>query len=236
MQVLAVMSGKGGVGKSFISANISLALAELGTPTGLLDLDFHGPSTPKMLGLSGALRVSGDKIIPLEGPHGLKVVSVGFMAPPEAPIIWRGPLKTGTILQLSSSVDWGDVQILVVDLPPGTGDEVITLSTIFRGADTLFVTTPSAVSADVVLRAINFAKKAGLNPRGIVENMAGLFNSNASELVSKRTNVPILARIPFDPRVEKAISMGKPFIDAFPDSDTAKSIFMLARALAEGSL
>ncbi len=232
MRALAILSGKGGVGKSFISANLALALRKLGKKAGLLDLDFHGPSAPEMLGMEQQdLKTRNGKIVPATGPNGVPVVSIAFMTSPDSPIIWRGPLKSKAIQQLARDVDWGETELLVVDLPPGTGDEAISTSTEFKGAETLFITTPSKISKNVVLRAVSFARKVGLRPKGIVENMSGLFESDATETLAETTGLPIIARIPFDARAEEALEQKKPFILAYPDSGTSKEIMKVAKTL-----
>ncbi len=219
---LIVISGKGGVGKSFISASLALLMALKGKKVGLFDVDLHGPSIPLMLGLRGS-HIYGDErgnLLPVLGPYGIKVISLEFlMTDPSKPLAWRGPLKTRAIHELLSKTKWNNLDYLIFDLPPGTGDEALTITQMIpRITGALIVTIPSVVSEAVVLKAINFCRELKIKILGIIENMAyytcpdsnknyPLFKTSSYKgLLAKETEV--LASLPFDPRVSEAIDQG----------------------------
>jgi ATP-binding protein involved in chromosome partitioning len=215
---IAVMSGKGGVGKSTVTANLVMALAMNGHKgkVGVLDADIHGPCIPKMLGLKGkSLKGKPDgSISPVSGNLGIKVASVDFMLPnDESPVIWRGPLKMQLIKQFISDIAWGELDYLIIDLPPGTGDEPLSVVQLIPDLDgVVIVTMPSEVSEAVVKKSVSFAKQANVPIIGIVENMSGfvcpdcgakinIFKAGAGKRISRDPSVPFLGTIPIDPQI-----------------------------------
>jgi Mrp family chromosome partitioning ATPase/predicted Fe-Mo cluster-binding NifX family protein len=221
---ILVLSGKGGVGKSTVAANLALSLSLQGRRTGLLDADFHGPSVPKMLGLEGRkLAMENDRILPVSLGE-LKVISVDFMLEQRTdPVIWRGPMKMNVIKQLLEEVAWGELDYLVIDSPPGTGDEPLSVAQLIPDpTGALIVTTPQDVSTSDVRRSISFCRAVDLPVLGVVENMAGLvcphcgesidlFGEGGGERMSSEMDVPFLGRIPIDPAIVKSGDTGKPF-------------------------
>ena len=242
---IAVISGKGGVGKSFVSTSIALTLAKKGYKVGLLDSDLHGPSIPKLLGLQGQKMSAGPPgIFPVDGPLGLKVVSIDFMLPSEnAPVIWRGPLKTGAIRQLLSMVMWGPLDFLVIDLPPGTGDEPLSIVQLIKDLDgTVIVTSPSDLARVVVKKAVAFAKQLKVPIIGIIENMSYLkcprcgevirvFGQGAGKKICKEMDVEFLGEIPIDPRISECTTRGKHFLECYPESDVARTVDTIAEKI-----
>ncbi|MCD6363836.1 MAG: Mrp/NBP35 family ATP-binding protein [Synergistetes bacterium] len=233
----AVMSGKGGVGKSTVSANLAVGLALEGKKVGILDLDIHGPNIPKLLGLEGALlSVEGDKIKPVSFGENLKVVSMAFLLKDKGmPVIWRGPLKMKAIGQFLSDVDWGELDYLIIDLPPGTGDEPLSLAQLLGKLDgAIIVTTPQEVALLDVEKAVNFARELNMPILGVVENMSGfkcphcgneinIFGKGGGEKAAREWNVPFLGRVPFDPRVVEWSDSGRSFLRTAPESEISKA-------------
>ena len=224
---IVVMSGKGGVGKSTVSVNLAASLAMAGYRVGLLDVDIHGPSVPQMLNLNNTgVMMDGDLILPQE-IGSLKVVSLGFMIDdPDGAIIWRGPMKIGVIKQFLSEVAWGELDYLIIDSPPGTGDEPLTVCQLMSDASAVIVTTPQQVAANDVAKSLNFCKQINMKVLGLVENMSGfvcphcgevteIFAGNAGETLSERFGVELLAKIPVDPCVAIGGDAGTPFIQRF---------------------
>ncbi|MEF3169114.1 MAG: Mrp/NBP35 family ATP-binding protein [Deltaproteobacteria bacterium] len=215
---IVVMSGKGGVGKSTVAATIARGLARRGRSVGLLDVDFHGPSLPRILGAVGKkAALKGDAIIPVQVEDRLSVMSLGFLLPDaKEAVIWRGPIKMNLIKQFLEDVDWGDLDYLVVDCPPGTGDEPLSvLQTLGSDAKAVIVTTPQAVAVDDVRRSITFCEKLGNAVLGVVENMSGfrcpgcgqvhdLFGTGGGKALADEMGVPFLGSIPLAPAIRLA--------------------------------
>jgi len=232
MKKIVVMSGKGGVGKSTVAANIAFSLAMKGNKVGLLDCDIHGPSIPKILGLEHVrgLEVVDGKLKPLE-LNGLKVVSIGFMLPSkDSPVVWRGPMKHTFIKQVLEDVNWGELDYLVIDCPPGTGDEVISVVQLAKPDVAVIVTTPQSVAIEDVRKAINFAKK-GIQKIFLIENMSGLicphcgkkidvFGSGGGKKLAEEMGVKFLGSVPLDPEIMKSCEDGQPFVKL--DMNSAK--------------
>ncbi len=237
-QKIIVMSGKGGVGKSTFSANLAIAFAVKGyeNKVGILDADIHGYSIPKMFNMiSQRMYQADDGILPAEGPLGIKVASVGFMIQDEdSPIIWRGPLKAQLIRQFLSDIVWGELEFLIVDLPPGTGDEPLSIAQDLPNPDgVVIVTIPSEVSEKVVRRSVGFAKALNLPIIGVVENMSGficpycgakvdIFGSGGGERIAKDLKIPFLGKIPLDVKINESGDKGLPFIVEKRDSEITK--------------
>ncbi len=244
---IVVLSGKGGVGKSTVSANLALSLAEKGYEVGLLDSDIHGPSIPKMLGLEDKKPGSSETgIAPILALPKLKVMSMGFLIPDkDAPVIWRGPLKMGAIKQLIGDVDWGNLDYLIIDLPPGTGDEPLSIAQLIPDNDgAVIVTTPQDIALVSVRKSINFVKKMNMPVIGIVENMSGfkcpycgknidLFKTGGGLKASKDFNIPFLGKIPIDPQIVETGDSGKTFAIKSENPDTAKSFKKIVENIEE---
>lgn len=241
--VIAVASGKGGVGKSTVAVNLAAALAQAGARCGLLDADFYGPSVPLMTGLrDGRLRTGADgRIRPIE-IHGLKIISIGFMVPEGEALMWRGAILHKVIHDFIHDVDWGECDYLIVDLPPGTGDVPLSLHQAipFRGA--LLVTTPQAVALADATRAAALCRELGIPLLGLIENMSGLvcphcrghvdlFTPGGAQDLSGQLGIPLLGRIPFDPQIGLCGDLGLPPVLAQPDSPIATAFREIARHL-----
>ena len=244
---LLVLSGKGGVGKSTVAVNLALALAKIGRRVGLLDVDIHGPSVPNLTGLDGgSVDFDGTALVPIRMAENLKVMSIGFllMAQTDA-VIWRGPLKYGVIRQFLSDVAWGSLDYLVIDCPPGTGDEPLSVAQLVgRPAEAVVVTTPQELAIADVRRCVTFCEKVSLPVAGILENMSGLlcpqcgaavdlFGAGGGERLAREMNVPFLGQVPIDPQVVIAGDRGVVFVDRFPDSPAAGAFVSLAGRLNE---
>jgi len=244
---LVVLSGKGGVGKSFITANLAAALAKKGFEVGVLDADIHGPSIPKMFGIHGQAIYAGPAgLLPIAGVGGVRVVSADLMLPDEdTALIWRGPLKTGFIRELLSMVAWGPLDFLLVDLPPGTGDEPLTIAQLIKDlSGAIVVTTPSDLTRIVVKKAITFCKQLNVPLLGVVNNMSHftcpvcgtkhyIFGQAGTSRLTEETGVRVLADIPIDPRINESVDNGVPFVLAYPESETARSLMDLAERVVE---
>ena len=236
--VILVLSGKGGVGKSTVSVNLAYALANKGNNVGLLDLDFHGPNIPKMLGIEDLRPAVLKKTIePVHVTGNLAVMSMAFLLPDTStPVIWRGPMKMGAIQQFLADVNWGSLDYLVVDLPPGTGDEALTIAQLapnVRGA--VIVTTPQDVAVLDAIKAAKFIEKLDLPVLGVIENMSGmvcphcggavdLFGTGGGRKAAEDLGVPFLGAIPLDPAMVKAGDEGRPFILRHADSLSWKAV------------
>ena len=235
---IAIISGKGGVGKTLVTVNLAVSLAMKGRNgrVGVFDADIHGPCVPKMLGMKGYhLEAGPPGIFPAFGPLNIRVVSMDFLLPSDdEPVIWRGPLKMGAIKQFLSEIVWGDLDYLLIDLPPGTGDEPLSVLQLIPNIDgVIIVTIPSDVSKDVVKKAISFARKMGAPIIGIVENMSSLvcphcgerievFGKSGGEKMAIDKEVPFLGSIPLDPRISIDSDSGIPFISEYRDSEAFK--------------
>jgi len=239
---IIVLSGKGGVGKSTVAANLAVSLSLAGKKVGLLDVDIHGPSIPKMMKLDGAGVQANDGVIQPVEKAGLKVMSIGFLLRErDDAVIWRGPMKANVIRQFLKDVDWGDLDYLVIDSPPGTGDEPLSVCQLAAPLDgAVVVTTPQDVATADVRKSITFCRQLKLPVLGVVENMSGfvcpkcgeltnIFKSGGGERMANEMGVPFLGRVPLDPAVGEACDDGKPFVYHFSRTETAK---VFARIIA----
>jgi Mrp family chromosome partitioning ATPase len=241
-KTIVVMSGKGGVGKSTVATNLALALAQKNHRVGLMDADIHGPNIPKMLGIEGAEFMSGSKgIHPVMYYPNLHVVSVAFMMKStDDAVIWRGPLKHSLIRQFVGDMEWSELDYLVIDLPPGTGDEPLSVAqTIPSVSGALIVTTPQDVALLDSRKSVTFARKLNIPVGGIVENMSGfqcphcgksidIFKTGGGERAANELNVPFLGRIPLDPTFVESGDSGKPYVEQYPTSEIANAFLALA--------
>lgn len=242
--VVLVMSGKGGVGKSTVATNLTMALAKLGHRVGLLDADIYGPSIPTMLGVSGRpVSTDGKKIEPLER-FGVKLMSIGFLLEdPKAAVIWRGPMLHGALQQFLKDVDWGDLDYLVLDLPPGTGDVALTLSQRVGISGCVMVTTPQAVATDDVFKSVSMCEKVNIKILGVVENMsyfvdtAGvkheLFGKGGGQAIADFAKAPLMGQLPIDPTVREWGDKGTPVVKASPESVVSQAFLQVAERLVE---
>ena len=242
--IILVMSGKGGVGKSSVATNLSLALSRSGFRVGLLDADIYGPSIPTMLGVAGRpFSVDGKRIEPLER-FGVKLMSMGFLLEdPKQAVIWRGPMLAGALQQFLGDVSWGALDFLVLDLPPGTGDVALTLSQRARVTGALVVTTPQQVATDDVFKSVSMCKKVNIAVLGVVENMsffvdtAGvrheLFGQGGGQSVADFAEAPLLGQVPLDPSVREWADKGTPVVQAAPSSNVARVFLSIAERLLE---
>ena len=245
---IAVISGKGGVGKSTVTVNLAMAFAMEGhkDKVGILDADIHGPCVPKMLGLKGHTLIGGPggMLFPVTGKLGIKVVSMDFLLPnDEAPVIWRGPLKMRVIQQFLSDVTWGDLDYLFVDLPPGTGDEPLSVMQLIPSMDgVVIVTMPSEVSQAVVKKAVTFAKQMDVPIIGIIENMSGficphchkeidIFKIGGGQKAAKDFGVPFLGKIPLDPNIVTTGDSGEPFLTTNASTEAAKAFVSIVEKI-----
>jgi ATP-binding protein involved in chromosome partitioning len=238
--IIAVGSGKGGVGKTTLAVNLAVALAKMGHKVGLLDADVYGPNVPLMLGVSGQPKMVGEnRIEPLEA-HGLKVISVGFLNPGDKPIIWRGPMLHQIIKQFLSMVDWGHLDYMVVDLPPGTGDIALSLVQNVPLTGAVVVSTPSDVSLQDARKAIEMFRQMKVDVVGVVENMSyfvcphcdhevDIFSRGGAEKMAQQYGVSFLGNVALDPEVRKSGDGGTPVVLGGENSPHAKSLFEFAR-------
>jgi len=241
--IIAVGSGKGGVGKTTLAVNLAVALSKLGHKVGLLDADVYGPNVPLMLGTSAQPKVLGDnRIEPLEA-YGLKVISVGFLNPGDKPLIWRGPMLHSIIRQFLGSVEWGKLDYLVVDLPPGTGDVALSLIQTVPLTGAIVVSTPSDVSLQDARKAIEMFRQMKVDIVGVVENMSyfvcphcnqeiDIFSRGGAEKTAREFGVAFLGNVLLDPDIRKAGDTGKPAVLAGEESRQAKSLYDFTRKVA----
>ncbi len=241
--VLAVFSGKGGVGKSTVSANLAVALSALGERVGLFDADLYGPSVPTLMGIKDRPRMVEGRILPLER-HGVKTMSVGFLVDENEPLIWRGPMITKGINEMLESADWGALDFLVLDLPPGTGDAPLGLAQDVRMDGTVAVTTPQSVALADVHRGIAAFRKLEVPVWGIIENMAyflcphcgeqtEIFGHGAGERESEREGIPLLGRLPLDPTLNQSGDDGVPIVSAQPQHPASLEFKRIAAQITD---
>jgi ATP-binding protein involved in chromosome partitioning len=242
--VVLVMSGKGGVGKSTVAANLALAISRMGYRVGLLDADMYGPSVPTMFGITGKPMSDGSRIKPLER-FGIKLMSIGFLLDdPKSAIVWRGPMLHGALVQFLKDVDWGDLDFLLLDLPPGTGDIALTLSQKVRASGAVMVTTPQEVALADVYKSVSMCQKVGIPITGVVENESyfvcdgcekrhEIFGSGGGQKIAEAAGAPLLGQLPLDPSVRKWGDAGTPVVQAAPGSEIAKAFVSVAERLIE---
>jgi ATP-binding protein involved in chromosome partitioning len=236
-RVIAVASGKGGVGKSTLTVNLAAAFMDLGQRTGILDADVYGHSIPHMLGVRQRPVVVDKMIVPpVKGE--LKLMSIGFFLDENAPVMWRGPMLHRALEQFLSDVHWGDLDMLLVDMPPGTGDVSISLGQLLPRAEAVVVTTPQPAAQQVAVRAAQMAQKTGMRLIGAIENMTYLvgsgeeiFGSGGGEALAEEIGAPLLGRVPLDPRLRECADDGEPLVAVEPDSDTSRAIREIAAAV-----
>jgi ATP-binding protein involved in chromosome partitioning len=227
-RVLAVASGKGGVGKSSLTANLAASLARLGHQVGILDADIYGHSIPHMLGIRQK-PVLVDKLMIPPVAHDLKLMSIGFFLDDNGPLMWRGPMLHRALEQFLQDVHWGELDVLVVDMPPGTGDVSISLGQMLPRAEAVVVTTPQALAQEVASRAAEMAKKTGMQVLGVVENMTSdVFGSGGGERLASELGVPLLGSVPLDARLRESGDAGVPLVVSDPGSEPARAIAEIA--------
>lgn len=222
--IIAIASGKGGVGKSTVSVNLSLTLAKQGFQVGLMDADIYGPNIPLMLGVPHDVRPGvseQEKMIPISA-QGIKMISMGILVPPDQPMVWRGPMLHSAVTQFLQKVEWGDLDFLIIDLPPGTGDVQLSLVQSVPLTGAVIVTTPQEVALMDVRKAVAMFRKTGVSILGVIENMSGeIFGRGGGEKAAVDFQVPFLGQIPLDGRIREGGDSGKPVVCRFPDSEAA---------------
>ena len=238
---IAVGSGKGGVGKSTVSVNVAVALAQSGARVGLMDADIYGPNIPTMMGIEKLPPPKAEKIIPAIA-YGVEVISMGLLVKPGQPLIWRGPMLNSAIRQFLSDVEWGELDYLIVDLPPGTGDAALSLAQALPLSGAVIVTLPQLVSLEDATRGLNMFKQLEVPILGVIENMSYLdlpdgtrmdiFGTGGGEQLAQATQVPFLGKVPIDQNVRIGGDSGKPIVVSYPDSAVAKAFISVAEAVA----
>jgi ATP-binding protein involved in chromosome partitioning len=240
--VIAIGAGKGGVGKTTVAVNLAIALAKCGGRVGLIDADIYGPNVPIMLGVKTQLTTDGEKIVPAE-KFGLQLISMGFLTTDDAPIIWRGPMLHGALQQFFREVRWRDLDYMVVDLPPGTGDVALSLSQTIPVAGSVVVTTPQQVSLADSRRAVAMYKKLNIPPLGLIENMshfvcpecqheADIFGHGGGEKMAEELGIPFLGRIPIYQPIREGSDAGVPLMISEPDSPASRAFMAAAERMA----
>jgi ATP-binding protein involved in chromosome partitioning len=236
--IIAVASGKGGVGKSTTAVNLALALQKAGARVGILDADIYGPSIPRMLGAKGPPDTDGEKITPVNA-HGLQVMSIGFLIDEETPMIWRGPMVTSALQQLLGDTAWDDLDYLIIDLPPGTGDIQLTLAQKVPVSGAVIVTTPQDIALLDARKALQMFRKVDVGVLGVVENMSthicsqcgheeAIFGSGGGDAMSADYDIPLLGRLPLAMEIRAGLDLGQPLVATQPDSTLAHSYLSLA--------
>ncbi|MBW1894769.1 MAG: Mrp/NBP35 family ATP-binding protein [Deltaproteobacteria bacterium] len=241
-----VMSGKGGVGKTSVSVNLSIALANKGFKVGLMDVDIHGPDVPRMLGLEGILDINeNQKLKPKRYSENLVAVSIESLMPnKDDAVIWRGPIKHSAIQQFIGDVEWGDLDYLIIDSPPGTGDEPLTVAQLIEDAQAIIVTTPQEVALADIRKSISFCRTVKMEIFGLIENMSGfecphcgemvdLFGMGGGEKTANTAGIPFLGRIPFDPNVVVCGDSGTSYQDKYKDTSVTTSFSKVAEKMAK---
>jgi ATP-binding protein involved in chromosome partitioning len=231
-RVLAIASGKGGVGKSSLTVNLAAAFSRLGHRTGILDADVYGHSIPHLLGVRQRPVVVDKMIVPpVKGD--LKLMSIGFFLEENAPVMWRGPMLHRALEQFLSDVHWGELDTLLVDMPPGTGDVSISLGQLLPRAEAVIVTTPQPLAQEIAARAALMAQKTNMRLVGVVENMTGeVFGSGGGDALAEAIEAPLLGRVPLDPRMRESGDAGEPLVDSDPEAETAQEILRIAETIA----
>ncbi len=230
-RVIAVASGKGGVGKSSLTANLAVAFSQSGRRTGILDADIYGHSIPHILGIHQK-PVAVDQMIVPPVKDRLKLMSIGFFLDDNEPVMWRGPMLHRALEQFLTDVHWGELDVLVVDMPPGTGDISISLGQLLPRAEVIVVTTPQKLAQDVASRAASMARKTNMRLLGVIENMTGeVFGSGGGESLASQLDVPLLGRVPLDPLLRLQGDLGEPIVSSHPESETARTIVAIAEAI-----
>jgi ATP-binding protein involved in chromosome partitioning len=238
---IAVGSGKGGVGKSTVAVNVAVALAQMGARVGLLDADIYGPNLPTMMGVDHLPPASENKLLPAEA-HGVKLMSIGFLVKAEQPLIWRGPMLHKAIGQFIHDVAWGELDYLIVDLPPGTGDAGLSVAQTLALSGGVIVTLPQQVSLDDARRGLEMFRQLDVEILGVVENMSYLelpdgqqldvFGAGGGERLAQESGVPYIGSIPMDPAVRVGGDAGKPVVISSPDSPVAQALRAIAESIA----
>jgi ATP-binding protein involved in chromosome partitioning len=242
-RILAVSSGKGGVGKSTVAVNLALGLARLGARVGIMDADIYGPNIPLMLGVNAPPAVRDDKIIPLDA-YGIKVMSLGFLIEKEQPAIWRGPIVMKIITQFLRDVNWGQLDYFIVDMPPGTGDAQLSLVQATHVSGAVIVTTPQQVAVGDALRGVKMFERTGVPVLGIVENMSwmenpetgkpiAVFGSGGGAQLAAEVGVPLLGQVPLDPRVREGGDTGRPIVVHDANAASARALFAIAERVRQ---
>jgi ATP-binding protein involved in chromosome partitioning len=242
-KIIAVSSGKGGVGKSTVAANLAVALAQAGLRVGVMDADVYGPNIPRMFGVNERPPVFGGKIQPLEA-HGVKLMSLGFLVERDAPAIWRGPIIMKIVNQFLRDVDWGQLDYFLVDLPPGTGDAQLSLVQATHVSGALIVTTPQEVAVGDALRGAKMFERVGVPLIGVIENMSGftdpetgrrfeLFSSGGGQRLADEIGVPLLGSVPLQPQLAALADAGQPVLLAQPESPAARTLRDIAEILQQ---